>query len=240
MHLKRAALVATTIATLLLAALVIPSAAGASMAGSPTAARAGVATAALPAPDAAAARFVELVNALRTSKGLGPLAVDGELTTQANAWAATMASAGRIFHTSDMSVGITSSWAKLGENVGVGGDVDQLFQAFVDSPTHYDNLVDPEFTLVGIGVVVTADRIYTAHRFMAIAPPPPPPPPPPAPQVQPVAPPTTVAPTTTLAPTTTTPTRTAPTTTAPPAARPTPSKLGPVERIAALIERQPR
>lgn len=192
------------------------------------------------------ADFVARINQLRGSRGLAPLAGHGELTAQARSWASTMAGAGRIFHASDLSSGITANWVKLGENVGVGGDVASLFQAFVDSPSHLANLVDPAYGHVGVGVVLSGGRIYTAHRFMALGPPPAPsttappqPPPPPPPPPPPTSAPTT-APTTTAAPSTTAPT-TAPTTTtttttttAPDLRRPV-DKLGPVARIADLI-----
>ena len=179
----------------------------------------------LPAPGAAEADFVARINQLRTSRGLGALSVDPELTAQARQWAATMAGAGHIYHSSDLSLGITANWQKLGENVGVGGDVGSLFQAFVNSPTHYANLVDPSFTRVGVGVVLAGDRLYTTHRFMALAPTPPPPPP------APTVPPTTAAPTTTTATTDDGTPAHHDTTTAPAPV----SKLGPLERIAELI-----
>jgi uncharacterized protein YkwD len=179
----------------------------------------------LPSPGAAEADFIARINQLRSARGLGALSVDPELTTQARQWAATMAGAGRIYHSSDLSGGISANWQKLGENVGVGGDVGSLFQAFVNSPTHYENLVDPAYTRVGVGVVLAGDRLYTAHRFMALAPTPPPPPP--------TVPPTTAAPTT--APPTTAPPTTAPPPTTTTTEAPSAHKLGPLERIATLI-----
>lgn len=118
--------------------------------------------------------FVARINELRASKGLAPLAVDPELTSRARVWSQTMKDAGRIFHDSDLSVGVTADWQKLGENVGVGGTVDALFDAFVASPAHYENLVDPAYRFVGIGVVWDGERMFTAHRFMALLPPRPP------------------------------------------------------------------
>ncbi len=42
-------------------------------------------------------------------------------------------------------------------------------QAFINSPAHYRNLVDPVWTHVGVGVTHAADgRIYTTHNFMAL------------------------------------------------------------------------
>ncbi len=175
--------------------------------------------------------FVQLINDLRASKGLAPLSTHPELTSEARSWTNHMASTDRLAHSPDMSSGGSAQGSVLGENVGMHGvdDVNQLFQAFVDSPAHYENLVDSRFNYIGVGVVTTsAGKLWTTHRFMA-APVPSPPttqaaPPttaPPAPTTAPptTAPPTTAAPTPTTAP----PTTAAPTTAAPsePVASPT-------------------
>ena len=63
---------------------------------------------------------------------------------------------------------MSGNWTKLGENVGVGYDVDGLMQAFINSPSHYRNLVDPDWNYVGVGVSYGSDgRMYTTHNFMA-------------------------------------------------------------------------
>jgi hypothetical protein len=80
-----------------------------------------------------------------------------------------MAAAGRIWH-STLSDGITADWQKLGENVGMGGSVEGLHNAFVASPKHYDNLVDPAFTYVGIGVVTVDGTVYVSEMFMKLMP----------------------------------------------------------------------
>ena len=114
-------------------------------------------------------QFLSRINGLRSSKGLGGLTVDAELTGVARRWAANMARAGGISHNPSLASQVTENWVKLGENVGMGPDVDSLFTAFVQSPHHYANLVDPAFTRVGVGVVLTADgTIYTAHEFMLL------------------------------------------------------------------------
>lgn len=194
-----------------------------------------------PAVDTGAAEseFVSRINSLRSSRGLAPLQVDGQLTGLARSWAGTMAGQGRIFHASDLSAGVTTEWQKLGENVGVGGNVPALFDAFVASPTHLANLVDPAFTHVGVGVVVSGGRIFTAHRFMglrAAAPPPEPEPSDPA-SSAPTTPPATepAPPTTEPAPPTTAP---APPTTEPepePEPEPARGRLGAIDLIPELL-----
>ncbi len=133
------------------------------------------------------AAFVARINELRASKGLAALQVHPNLVDKARGWAATMADAGRIWH-STLSDGITADWAKLGENVGMGGSVQSLHDAFVASPKHYANLVDPDFGYIGIGVVYSGGTIFVSEMFMklysapaTVAPPAPAPPAPPAP-----------------------------------------------------------
>ncbi len=141
---------------------------------------------AAPADDEAA--FVAALNQVRAGVGLPPLQVDPELTALARQWARTMADAGHIYHASSLSAGVTNPWLKLGENVGVGADVQVLVDAFVASPGHYANIVDPAYTRIGVGVVYAGSALYTTHRFM---------------QPADAAPPTTVAPPTTPPPSTT-------------------------------------
>jgi hypothetical protein len=118
---------------------------------------------------AAEQEFVRLINGLRASKGLAPLAVHGELTAVARGWATRMAEADRISHNPNLANAVKSDWQKLGENVGVGMDVRKLHDAFVNSPAHYKNLVDPDFTYIGVGVVVGNNgALFTAHEFMQL------------------------------------------------------------------------
>jgi hypothetical protein len=113
------------------------------------------------------ARFLSLTNSLRSSKGLAPLAVDGGLVGVARSWSGKMAAAGTISHNPSLSSQMPSGWRKAGENVGKGGNVDSLQQAFINSPLHYQNLVDPAFNYVGIGVVYgSGNMIFVTVDFM--------------------------------------------------------------------------
>lgn len=117
----------------------------------------------------AEARFVARINQLRASKGVAPLVVDAELTGIGRRWAAHMAEVGQISHNPDYPNQVHQDWGKLGENVGMGPDVDSIFDAFVRSAGHYRNLVDPDFTRVGVGVAFGPDgTMYTSHQFMML------------------------------------------------------------------------
>jgi hypothetical protein len=114
--------------------------------------------------------FVARINALRASKGVGPLSVDSELTGIGRRWAGRMAAAGSISHNPNFPNEVTANWTKLGENVGMGPDVASIHNAFVNSSHHYVNMVDPAFTRIGVGVVVASDgTIFTSHQFERLA-----------------------------------------------------------------------
>src|SRR4051812_14642428 len=137
--------------------------------------------------DPLADRFLAKINALRASKGLGAVRPDAALTAFAQSWTDHMAAVDVLSHNPALADS-PGSWTKAGENVGVGPDLDALFDAFVASPHHYDNLVDPSFNLIGLGVTIRPDGVmYTTHDFEArasagaapaVAPAPAPPPPP--------------------------------------------------------------
>jgi uncharacterized protein YkwD len=174
--------------------------------------------------------FVGRINSLRASKGLSQLEVHGQLLGVARNWTERMVEAGQISHNPNLASEVNGDWTKLGENVGVGYDVDGLMQAFINSSAHYRNLVDPAWNYVAVGVTMAPDgRMYTTHNFMAMgsAPPPPPPPPPPPSQTTP----TTRRPASTGTGATPPPETT--TTTAPP---PPPQPHPTPERVTAVLD----
>lgn len=118
-------------------------------------------------------QFVQLINNLRTSKGLDPLQVDSQLDAASKNWAGEMSKSDRLKHSPNIAAGLSHNWSVLGENVGVHsnqGSVKALFDAFVASPTHYENLVNPQFQYIGVGVVYnnSTGKMWTTHRFMAV------------------------------------------------------------------------
>jgi hypothetical protein len=114
-----------------------------------------------------------LVNATRSSKGLGQLASNAVLVGMARRQADRMAAKGNIFHNLKLSDEITVAglnWLKAGENVGMGPNADIVEDAFLASPHHYENIVDPQYDTVGIGVVDGADgRRYVVQVFADMA-----------------------------------------------------------------------
>jgi uncharacterized protein YkwD len=178
--------------------------------------------AAAPSPEHEA-QFVSRINSLRASKGLSQLESHGQLQSVARNWTERMVQAGEISHNPNLGSQVEGNWTKLGENVGVGYDVEGLMQAFINSPSHYKNLVDPAWNYVGVGVTIAGDgRMYTTHNFMAMgeAPAPRAPSPPPAPR----------------SPGTTSPPPPTTTTTEPPPPPPPPQPHPTPERVTAVLE----
>jgi Cysteine-rich secretory protein family len=126
------------------------------------------ATAAHADPGSEEAQFLALTNQLRVSHGLNPLASEGGLVSIARTWSSNMAAAGAISHNMNLPHEMGGPWTKLGENVGTGWSVDSIQNAFIASPHHYENLVDPVYNYVGIGVVDSGGKIYVTVDFMQL------------------------------------------------------------------------
>lgn len=119
---------------------------------------------------AAEIQFVEKLNGLRGAQGLQPLAIKGELFDFARGWSRNMAAAGAISHNPSLGAQAPLPWLRLGENVGMGPDVQSLHDAFVASPTHYANMVNPAYDSVGVGVVEANGVLFVSVEFMTTAP----------------------------------------------------------------------
>jgi hypothetical protein len=151
------------------------------------------------------ARVVSLVNGTRSGKGLQRLSTHAGLVNMAREQAVRMLQKGNIFHNSNLGADIQALnviWKIVGENVGMGPNVDVIEQAFLGSPHHYENIVRPNFNSIGVGVVpdakggVFVTQVFAEIQGAAAAPPARDPDPIPAPvRTVPPAPPPTAPPT---------------------------------------------
>jgi len=114
--------------------------------------------------------FLSAINAVRSAAGAAPLSIQGDLLRISRAWSQTMAAAGQLFHNPNITKLAPSNWQALGENVGTGPTCDSIAQAFMNSPEHKRNILDPAFSTVGVGVVDAADgTIFVTEDFMGTA-----------------------------------------------------------------------
>lgn len=152
-------------------------------------------------------RMHALVNQTRNGNGLRALPNDDGLRWMARRQASAMSAKGYIYHNPGLARDADDAslpWAALGENVGKGPSVEAIQKAFVVSPTHVANIVNPDFNALGVGGTTDPDAIlYFAQAFAGLqaTPPPPEEPAPPPPTAPPATPRVTVAPATPASPT---------------------------------------
>lgn len=122
------------------------------------------------ASDEASSR--SLVNQARASAGLASLAPNAGLNSVARAQAARMADRDAIYHNENLKAEADAAgvnWQLIGENVGVGPDVQAVHEAFMSSPGHKSNVVYKTYNAIGVGIVTGKDgSIFVAHVFAQI------------------------------------------------------------------------
>ena len=117
-----------------------------------------------PSSPAAGAEDVALmlINELRASRGLGPVAPDATMTAFARNWSFTMSQSG--FRHSGGPYAENIGWSRGGltspEAAALG-----LHAAFVASPPHGANMTNPAWTVVGVGVHFDGTTWHITHEF---------------------------------------------------------------------------
>ncbi|HEV2755047.1 MAG TPA: CAP domain-containing protein [Actinomycetota bacterium] len=112
--------------------------------------------------------FAKRINDVRGVAKRGQLRLDPELSRAARLHTREMAKQDKLYHTpSDKLSKRVTNWTILGENVGVGGDVQSLHEAFMASPAHADNVLYDSFRHMGVGVIKDGDRMWVTVIFEA-------------------------------------------------------------------------
>ena len=115
------------------------------------------------------ALVISLVNDSRIANGLRPVRMNNALNAKADAWASHLRDVCSLSH-SHLSDGAPNEWQKLGENVGYGGAITQVHTAYLNSPGHRANILDPTFTSMGAAAVWGdcdgEHRVFTVQEFM--------------------------------------------------------------------------
>lgn len=109
--------------------------------------------------------FVSMINAERASAGLPALSTSGELASVAAGWSDRMASSGTLAHNPGLASQV-SGYRFVGENVGYGPDSGTIHGAFMASPAHRANILDDDYTQVGVAVTTgEGGRIWVTEVF---------------------------------------------------------------------------
>jgi uncharacterized protein YkwD len=123
------------------------------------------------------AQFVKRINEARVAGGLKELTVHVALVDAGRGWATKMRDTSvaanvddcLISHNPNLRTAVNAPWRKLGENVGCGDTgPDELHEAFMNSPKHRENIMDPTFDSIGIGIVMAGDTMFVTEQFMQI------------------------------------------------------------------------
>jgi uncharacterized protein YkwD/uncharacterized membrane protein required for colicin V production len=123
----------------------------------------------VPDPEAEA-QVLKLLNDERTSRGLAPLALDPRLVPIARQHSEEMFRLKYFGHQSpvtgspfDRLAAAKVTYTRAGENLAYAQSVAVAHRSLMDSPGHRENILRPEFTRIGIGVISAGSygRMFT-------------------------------------------------------------------------------
>ncbi len=105
------------------------------------------------------------INNSRKSANRAALADWDVSDIKAQDWAERLAKKGSLSH-SNLAAGYTTgTWCRLAENVGMGPNLATIHQAFMNSPGHRANILNPAFTHMGTGVAKKGNTWFVVHEF---------------------------------------------------------------------------
>lgn len=112
--------------------------------------------------------FAKRINNVRGVAKRGTLRLDPELSRAARLHTREMVKQDKLYHTPSDKLGRrVTNWTVLGENVGVGGDVESLHAAFMASPAHADNVLYDSFRHMGVGTYKADGKLWVTVIFEA-------------------------------------------------------------------------
>lgn len=116
--------------------------------------------------------LLEMANESRRESGLPPLHVSETLTQAARTHARVMVEHAQLSHqfAGEASLGQRLAVAGVhydhaGENIAYNYSAENAAEAFMQSPPHRDNLLDPQFDEAGIVAVWSDGRLYVVEDF---------------------------------------------------------------------------
>jgi peptidoglycan hydrolase-like protein with peptidoglycan-binding domain len=127
-------------------------------------AMASFATTAVHASASSAGSYCSILNSERAAHGLPALTERSDLDAIAASWSAHMAAANSLQHNPQLA-NVVHNWQAVGENVGEGPTIADLDSAFMASTEHRDNILDPTYRDVGVGVASGSGVLWITVDF---------------------------------------------------------------------------
>ncbi len=128
-------------------------------------------------PDPCVSETLELVARERRAHHLPPLQEELEIAEIARLHSIEMRSLNHIFHDSpttgssiDRLRGVSFLFSESGENVAEGYDADSIHVGFMASPGHRENILNPDYTHIGVGTASGDNRVFLTQIFVRIIP----------------------------------------------------------------------
>jgi uncharacterized protein YkwD len=104
------------------------------------------------------------INSARSARGIPRLTSRSDLVAVARGQAQRMAARNALYHNPNLATQVRNfRW--VGENVGYGPSVATVHSAFMASAGHKANLLDRDYTEVGVGAVWANGRVWIAQVF---------------------------------------------------------------------------
>jgi len=114
----------------------------------------------------------QLANQARTDAGVEPLQWDGQAAEAARVHAKLMADKQALSHQFSGEAALRERLGATGlrfdsaaENVADAASADEAHEALMNSPPHRQNLLNPKYNGLGIGVAKNGDQIYVVQDF---------------------------------------------------------------------------
>ncbi len=116
-----------------------------------------------------AGEVLDLVNAERAKNGLSPLVLDPELASNANVRAKEIVE--QFSHTrpngESCDTAVTVNWSYIGENIAMGYPTPEaVMNGWMNSDGHRKNILNGDFTKIGIGVCSSGGAMYWVQLFV--------------------------------------------------------------------------
>ena len=116
-------------------------------------------------------RMAELVNIEREARGIPPLEFHPGLSDVAREYSEHMATSGRVDHELDRAMEerikeVLPNTCMFGENVSKHTSVDYAIGDLMTSEGHRDNMLNPRYVAIGVGIVRGEDDyLYITQEF---------------------------------------------------------------------------
>lgn len=114
--------------------------------------------------------MVQKINAERTHAGLQPVRLEYSIHQYSRYHAKRMIGEGRLWHDMDRYGRLVPRGTRMyAENVAFDHSLDEAHQRLMSSPVHRDNILNPRFNYVGIGIRQAPDGMFfVSENFAAV------------------------------------------------------------------------